>query len=297
MNPRGGTEILWSNFCKYVDKSHRDRVNIILSDCNPELLRKDVPNILWQHVNTDQRVAQGCKIPSFVVDIDHWVYVSEWQRQRYYRDFVLPHQKYTVIPNAIEPIEWIDRPKDKLRLIYTSTPWRGLEILLEAFKRLNRQDVELDVYSSTVIYGSKFMPNQYDWLFNRCKTTPRVNYHGYATNKGVRRALQNAHIFAYPSIFEETSCLAAIEAGAAGCSIVTTNFGALPETCGQYATYVQYTRDYDRLIENYTEVLNQQIDNYWSMTEVLKQQSDYFNTHYSWHNRKTQWEQLIKTYA
>ena len=297
MSPKGGTEILHENLLKHVDNQLLSSVNLIVSACDKNLLSNTKPNILWQHVNTDQRVAVGCKDPSFVVDIDQWVYVSEWQRQRYYRDFILPYEKSIVIPNAVEPIEWIDRSKDKIRLIYTSTPWRGLEILLEAFKRLDRDDVELDVYSSTVIYGSKFMPNQYDWLFNRCRTTPGVNYHGYATNKGIRRALQGAHIFAYPSIFEETSCLAAIEAGAAGCRIVTTDLGALPETCGQYAVYVPHTRNYERLIESYAHTLTQQIDDYWRMTELLREQSNYFNTHYSWHNRKIQWEQLLTRYA
>ena len=297
MAPKGGTEILHENLLKHVDNQLLSNVNLIVSACDRRLLSDSKPNVMWQHVNTDQGVVVGCKDPSFIAEINRWIFVSEWQKQRFYRDFVLPSERSTVIPNAVEPISWVDRSQNRIKLIYTSTPWRGLEILLEAFKRLNRKDVELDVYSSTVIYGSKFMPNQYDWLFDRCRATPGVNYHGYASNKGIRRALQGAHIFAYPSIFEETSCLAAIEAGAAGCKIVTTDLGALPETCGQYATYVPHTRNYERLIESYSHVLNQQIDNYWSNIDELKQQSRYFNTAYSWHNRKNEWEQLLRSYA
>lgn len=294
MLPHGGTEILHENLLKYVNSDLLGKVNLIVSVCDKTLL-SNRPNILWQHVNTDQRVAQGCKDIEFVNGIDKFVYVSDWQRQKYHSEFNLPYERSIVLYNAIEPIPYIEKPKDKIKLIYTSTPWRGLEILLESFKLLNRNDVELDVYSSTVIYGSNFMPNQYDWLFNKCRATKNVNYKGYAMNKGVRRALQHAHILAYPSIFEETSCLAAIEAGAAGCKIVTTNYGALNETCGEYATYVSHSFDYIKLIKDYAEVLNTEINNY--NDAFSKDQSDYFNQKYSWHNRKIEWEQLLKNYA
>lgn len=295
MSPKGGTEILHESLIKHVSNDLLNKVNLIVSVCDKTLLNNK-PNILWQHVNTDQRVAQGCKDIEFVNGIDKFVYVSDWQRKKFHNEFNLPYDRSIVLHNAIDPIPYVEKPKDKIKLIYTSTPWRGLEILLESFKLLNRNDIELDVYSSTVIYGSNFMPNQYDWLFNKCRTTKNVNYKGYALNKGIRRALQHSHIFAYPSIFEETSCLAAIEAGAAGCKIVTTDLGALPETCGNYATYVQHTTNYGKLIYDYAEVLNKEIDDYFKNQNILYELSLHFNEKYSWYNRKHQWIELLKSY-
>lgn len=293
MAPKGGTEILWSGFKKWVNNDLASRVNIILSDCNPALLSSTKPNILWQHVDTDQGVARGMGNPEFVSRLDRIVFVSNWQMNKWIETFNLPPQKCVVLLNAIEQIEWTERDRsNKLRLIYTSTPWRGLEVLVEAFKLLGRSDVELDVYSSTVIYGVHFMPNAYQWLFDRCKQTPGINYRGYASNKAVVKACQRAHIFAYPSIFAETSCLAAIEAGAAGCRLVTTDLGALPETCGPSAVYTSY--DLAGLVERYSELLGQQIDNYWNNYSYLVEQSKYFNNQYSWNNRRIQWEDLIK---
>ena len=89
-----------------------------------------------------------------------------------------------------------------------------------------------------------------------------VVYKGYAMNKAVHKAVQQAHILAYPSIFEETSCLAAIEAGAAGCKIVTTDYGALKETCGDWASYIEFTPNRRELVQNYAELLQKEIDNY-----------------------------------
>lgn len=293
MNPRGGTEILWSNFQKYVDPELRRRVNLIVSATTPELIVPGVSNILWHHLDTNQAMARGLENRKFVEALDSIVFVSNWQMEKHIQEFLLPREKCTVIRNAIQPVEWIEKPRTgKLKLIYTSTPWRGLEILLESFKLLGRSDVELDVYSSTVIYGVHFMKGAYQPLFDRCKATPGVNYRGYAANKAVVKACQAAHIFAYPSVFAETSCLAAIEAGAAGCRLVTTDWGALSETCGSWGNYIQLKQD--TLVTDYATFLNDQINFYWSNYGLYEQQSKYFNDLYSWDNRKTEWVKLIE---
>jgi UDP-glucose:(glucosyl)LPS alpha-1,2-glucosyltransferase len=55
------------------------------------------------------------------------------------------------------------------------------------------------------------------------------------------------HIFAYPNIWEETSCMSAIEALGSGLHGIVTNYGALYETCSEWPTYVQYDRNYENL--------------------------------------------------
>lgn len=293
--PKGGTEILLEYFHKYVPSNLSNKINLITSVCEHSLLHASKPNVLWQHVNTDQRVAQGLHDSSFVSQLAKIVFVSDWQKSKFIKEFNLPVEKCTTIRNSIDPIEWKEKRKeDKLKLIYTSTPWRGLHLLVESFRLLNRQDIELDVYSSTVIYGSNFMKNDYKWLYHVCRNTPGINYKGYALNKGVRKALQEAHLFAYPSIFEETSCLAAIEAGCAGCQLVLTDLGALPETCQKWANYIPYTPNHQQLIEKYAILLNNCIDNYWKNSKTLQEQSDYFNNRYSWENRKEEWITLIE---
>lgn len=292
MAPRGGTEILWSAFQKYVNSALRSKCNIIVSNTSPELLKSGRPNILWQHVDTNQAAASNIGNPEYYTRLDKIVFVSGWQMQKYINEYGLPPEKCTVIRNAVEPIFWVEKPKTaKLKLIYTSTPWRGLELLLESFKRLNRQDVELDVYSSTIIYGKDFMPNGFRWLFDRCRATPGVNYRGYAANKAVVKAAGTAHIFAYPSIFAETSCLAAIEAGCAGCELVVTSHGALPETCGSWANYVPLDNN---LLENYTNLLNGVIDNYWTNYGQCMERSKYFIEQYSWEKRSQEWKNLLE---
>ena len=56
----------------------------------------------------------------------------------------MSESKSSVIRNAIENINIHEKPKDKINLIYHTTPWRGLTHLLKVFKNLNLDNVELN---------------------------------------------------------------------------------------------------------------------------------------------------------
>ena len=293
----GGTELLRSGLSKYTTVDERD-INIILCNADYSQVKFSKKNILWQHNNYSDDSVVGMKDKSFMKAIDATVYVSHWQYEKFRYLFQVPTENSLIIRNAIEPIEFKEKPKDKLKLIYTSTPFRGLELLLDSFEALGRDDVELDVYSSSLVYGTgyqKHTEGQFDALFERAANTKNVNYKGYAENSEVKKALQEAHIFAYPSIFEETACLSMIEAGAAGLSMVTTDIGALPETGSMYVNMIPIQSDGKTLTQNYTKALNDSIDSYWDtpVQDKLKEQSEFFNKYYNWETRAKQWEQLF----
>jgi glycosyltransferase involved in cell wall biosynthesis len=296
MKPKGGSEILYENLVKHVGHLWPTNLNLILSICDMQLVDRTKHNILWQHLSYDQGAVSGMLNLNFVQLIDCFVYVSEWQRNQFLEKF--PNDaKSLVIRNAITPIEYSTKPSGKIKLVYSSMPNRGLEILLDALELMRRDDIEVDVFSSNTIYGSLYSSQthgQYDEIFHRCKMMSNVNFKGYALNQAVRKSLQSAHILAYPSIFEETSCLSVIEALAAGCKVVTTNLGAIPETAGKWATYVNYSHNKRELAAQYAEVLSKEIDNYWENTN-LKDQSDWYNREYSWDLRTTEWLHFIKT--
>lgn len=294
--PKGGTEILVETLQNNIDFTG---VNLIVSICRPELLVPGVKNIVLQELSYDQDNVQGMRSPYFVDQVDCFVYDSHWCYEKFREHFNTPAWKSVVIKNATTEFQYKKKPKGKLKLIYTSTPWRGLHVLLDAFRLLNRDDIELDVYSSTTIYGKHFeqlTAGQYDWLFEELEKTPGINVKGYAPNEEIRKAVQDAHIFAYPSVFEETSCISAIEAMCAGCQAVVTNYGALYETCGEYADFVSYDSDHRRLAQNYAKVLNTAINNYWSSEnqERLAEQVVFYNKNWTWQKRFTQWQNLLE---
>lgn len=300
MPARGGTELLLEGLKKYTKVDDYENINLLLSTPNPDKLRYTKKNILWQHLNYIDESLAPMRDPAFMKSIAATVYVSHWQLEKFRYLFQVPLHNAYVIRNAIDPIEFKEKTKDgKLKLIYTSTPFRGLNILLDVFEMLNRDDVELEVYSSTQIYSSGYHQlygNLYTELFDRAMSMKNVNYHGYAENKDIHKALQEAHIFSYPSVFEETACLAMIEAGAAGCSLVTTDLGALPETGSMYANMVTIKSNENQIKDSYAQLLNNSIDNYWlpSNQELIREQSEYFNKFYSWEKRAQEWNQFFE---
>ena len=230
--------------------------------------------------------------------MDWIVFNSNWNFEKYVYQFKIPESKSIVIRNAIEKIDFEKKPKDKISLIYHTTPWRGLVHLLKVFKNLNLENVELNVCSSTIIYGKKFddqLGKKYENIFNECKNTKNVNYFGFLENKKIIDLLKNMHIFAHPSIWPETSCIAAIEAMAAGCEVVTTNLGALYETCSPFATFVGFDRNFDNLEKRYSKALLKSIKNYWSNENQnkLKLQSEVINATYSWDVRSVEWKNFF----
>jgi len=114
-------------------------------------------------------------------------------------------------------------------------------------------------------------------------------------NKKIIELLKKMHIFAHPSIWPETSCVAAIEAMAAGCETVTTNLGALYETCSPFGTFVNFDRNFDNLEKRYSKVLSNSIKNYWSdeNQKKLKLQRETINATYSLDVRSIEWKNFF----
>ena len=283
---------------KYLpDESFKD-INLILNSANHDLIEKDKINVLWVHHFVNQKEIQNLSSKDYVDKLDWIVFNSNWNFEKHVYQFKIPESKSIVIRNAIEKIDFEKKPKDKISLIYHTTPWRGLVHLIKVFKNLNLENVELNVCSSTIIYGKKFdnqLGKKYENIFNECKNTKNVNYFGILENKKIIELLKNMHIFSHPSIWPETSCISAIEAMASGCEVVTTNLGALYETCSPFATFVGFDRNFDNLEKRYSKALLKSIKNYWSNENQnkLKLQSEVINATYSWDVRSVEWKNFF----
>jgi glycosyltransferase involved in cell wall biosynthesis len=255
--------------------------------------------ILWLHDLPNDPESQHLKDPNLRKRFKKIVAVSDWQMQLYNVVLGLPYSESTVIKNGIYPIE-IERKRfaDTIKIIYHTTPHRGLELLVPVFEELckHHDNIELDVFSSFSIYGWSERDKPYEQLFERCKTHPKINYHGAVSNEQIREELKKSHIFAYPSIWPETSCLAAIEAMSAMNYVVCPNYAALPETCSNFANMYQWTEDTNEHANRFYAVLDATINdikNNGIHHNRLKFQKDYFDVMYNWDMIAQKWEATL----
>ena len=295
----GGSENQFRSILKHLpDESFKD-INLILNNAQHDLIEKDKINVLWMHHFVNQDEAKNLGSKDFVDKLDWIIFNSNWNFEKYVYQFKIPEGKSLVIKNAIEKIDYEKKPKDKISLIYHTTPWRGLMHLLKIFKNLNLQNVELNVCSSTIIYGKKFdstLGKSYEKLFDECKNTKNINYFGFLDNKKIIELLKKMHIFTHPSIWPETSCISAIESMAAGCEVITTNLGALYETCAPFGTFVNFDRNFNNLEKRYSKVICKSIENYWSdkNQKKLRLQRESINSTYSWEVRSDEWNNFFE---
>ena len=294
----GGSETQLRLLLKYLPDESFKNINLILNNANHDLIEKDRINILWVHHFVNQKEIKNLGLKDYVNKLDYIVFNSNWNFEKFYYQFKIPESKSLVIRNAIEKIDFQEKPKDKINLIYHTTPWRGLVHLLNVFKSLDLENVELNVCSSTKIYGKKFDEDNsklYENIFNDCKTMKNINYFGFVDNKKIIELLKKMHIFAHPSIWPETSCIAAIESMAAGCEVVTTNLGALYETCSPFGTLVGFDRNFDKMESIFKNVLLSSINNFWSNENQtkLELQRETINLLYSWETRSNEWKNFF----
>jgi glycosyltransferase involved in cell wall biosynthesis len=303
MNPRGGTELQVELLERFVDKSLLDQVQITTSVPEKIPLHPTKPNILWQQNSYDQgNLAPWFKDKENHKKYDWYVFNSHWCYEKFRMVFGIPTDRCLVIKNAIDKIEArnLDYNKgDPIKLIYTSTPWRGLNVLLAAMQLIKNPLIHLDVYSSTQVYGDNFKSkndDQFLGLYNQAAALKNVSYIGYKPNEFITDNLKNYHMFVYPNIWEETSCIAAIEAMAAGLYCITTDYGALFETCAEFAVYLPYEKDFIKLAHTVASVVDAAANQLHEagVKDHLKFQIDYTNRFYSWKLRANVWNKFLQ---
>lgn len=300
---KGGTEMMAERIRSALPQNLLDEFHIVHSRIRGYNLSEDKKNILvlhdtWDDPENDHFQDSSSKLKS---KIHRLVFVSHFQQATYNIGRGIPYRNGVVLRNAIEPIsfdpqEKAQSRKDTIRLIYHTTPHRGLEILVPVFQELakNRKNIHLDVYSSFKAYNWEQRDEAYKKLFEAIDNHPQMTYHGFMSNETVREAVAKAHIFAYPCIWPETSCIAAIEALTSGCAIVTSSLGALPETTMGFANLYPYSENlqehanvFYRSMEHTIEFLERAPDQHY--ISAMTNQASFCSEIYDWNKRKQQW--------
>jgi LPS sulfotransferase NodH/glycosyltransferase involved in cell wall biosynthesis len=290
--PAAGTELMVAGLRERLGEA-LEQINLQVNHPGHDKADKR-PQVVWMHHDVNQRWVQWCKDEELVNSVDCFVFVSNWQREQYLNAFGLPPQRCFVLRHAIdlsaEPRRWEAGPI--WRCAYTSTPFRGLAVLLDAWERL-KPEAELHIWSSMKLYLVDDRP--YEHLYRRAEAMHNVFYHGISPNAKLRAALRNMHFLVYPCTFRETACLAVIEAMAAGCRVIVPSLGALPETTGGYARIYPSSPDAEDHAFIFSENLRSEMVTPWGgQAQLSLRQQAHCAAVYDWPNRLRDWKQLIE---
>lgn len=218
------------------------RRECVISSRIPELFDQLINarvRMLWMH-DTD---CQDRLTPGREERIDHILVLSRWHEEHVGGMYPFARPKLRRIRNGIEHAYFtgpLEEPRAQ-RMIYTSSPDRGLDILLEMWPKIRKQAPEAvfafcyaDVYDAVADQQPDLAA--YRDRVKSLADQPGIQVLGSLPQPEVARLMRTSMVWAHPSWaspqeqpFYETYCIGAVEAQAAGCMVVASDWGALSE--------------------------------------------------------------------
>lgn len=158
---------------------------------------------------------------------DSIIFVSDAAKMSFIKNFKIEDSKIKRIYNGADDIFYekplnLQRNSDKIRLIFIGrlSIVKGVDILLHAFSKLDQNKYEL------TIVGDGVEKQNLETIVKKLNIT-NVKFVG--RQESVIEWLDNADIFVYPSICEESFGISVVEAMSRGCIPITFKKGGLPE--------------------------------------------------------------------
>jgi glycosyltransferase involved in cell wall biosynthesis len=164
--------------------------------------------------------------------------VSEFSKLDIIKEFKVPENRFTVVPNGINtdifhPVPEIQREKD--RIIVTNSadmPLKGLYYLLQAVHDIaQKRNIRLTVIGKPKENGGV------EKLIEKLKIGHLIDFTGRITDEEFVKQYARASIAVVPSVYEGFG-LPVGEAMASGIPVISTTGGALPEVAGDAAVLV-----------------------------------------------------------
>ncbi|MDZ7260793.1 MAG: glycosyltransferase [candidate division KSB1 bacterium] len=247
--------------------------------------------ILWAHDDPTAAFYKNEQRRLKDLDIDKIFAISRWQANRWREHFQLPENKIFITRNGVDVTLFSENnlKRNPNKLIYTSRPSRGLDILLKLFPRIRAQhpEVELHLFS----YHDPEEDEELKPLIEELKQ-PGIFLRGSLSKKELAREMMTAYLLVYPLNCPEASCISAIEAQAAGLPIITTNVAALPETVQNGLTGIivegdPYSQTYQDNFVQQTLRLMRNREDWKKLSENGKRHA---RQNYDWKIIARQWE-------
>lgn len=178
--------------------------------------------------------------------------VSEWHKNQIVETWGLNPDIVMPITNGVDlslygnqaglervkllPKEFIgDTDKEnEISLLYAARPERGLVNLVGPggiMEKLLEKNKKFHLYVCGYDNTVPEMVGLYNSLWGRIEELENCTNLGSLTKKELAAVQEHCDAYVYPTTFEDTSCIVAMECAAAGLPFIATKGAALPETC------------------------------------------------------------------
>lgn len=244
-NKRGVEYVHYTNFDTWKENNH---VDYFISSRKMSPLGnkiKNSKNFVWSHdIFIPECINQQ---PPHAEKVSKFICLSPWHVNFFSDHHKIPKDKIFIQGNGLDLSRYIDRhkvTKDPHRLIYSSSPDRGLFTLLQMFPGWRKEFPQLSLH---VFYGfdnwekairHRNNPDEVIHLesIQELMKQPGVYYHGRVSQERLAQEQMRSSIWAYPTLFTETFCITAVECMLAGavpvCNTVAALQTTVPDGCG-----------------------------------------------------------------
>ena len=266
------------------------------------------PLVLWSQQATDQKDIQDLRGADERLAWNAFFLVSNWQAADYVSEFGIRPDRIAVLRNAAAPVFQSLGPRTQPffrtgkppMLVYTSTPFRGLLLLLLSFPLIREAipQCRLRVFSSMGVYQqSSDRQPLYHPLYALARALPGVEYMGSVSQTVLASALAAADMLAYPNVFPETSCITVMEAMAAGCLVCTSRLGALPETTAGFGFLMDLPADILQMAQAFVALVVGVYRDACAAPDLfddtITRQRTHACEHYTWAARAQEWVAVL----
>lgn len=156
-----------------------------------------------------------------------FITLSEWQKETIYKKVGIPKNHLLLSRNAIYSERFLNydiSKKTPFRFIYTSDPYRGLSYLIKMMPKIKEKYPE-----TTLLIFTRIEQIEPD-LLSLINSMDYVSLNNRISQTELSQELIKSDIWLYPTDFQETYCISALEAMAAGCLVATVKYAGLADT-------------------------------------------------------------------
>lgn len=175
-------------------------------------------------------------------EINKIVCLTNWHKQKIVEKYNVDGNRILVIGNPIDSSSfnpYMAKDKIPFSFIYTSHSERGLDKVLQEWPTIKKKYSQATLHISTPEYGLEFFLNNF---FHKSIALDGVTFYGSLDQKELYGLMAKCQIWYYPTDYEETFCITAVEMMAHGVLPVTSLKASLNEVVGPSNNYDNYNQ-------------------------------------------------------